>query len=351
MSAAEPHPELTPAQLLAIIDTQTEIAKLGLDLSGVMTLVTEQAQAITSATGAVVEVAEGDEMVYRAVAGSASGQLGMRLKRATSLSGLCVASAMALCCDDSEIDPRVDREACRRVGLRSMLVVPLIHHGIAVGALKVYSPAVAAFGEGDMRALSLMSELIAASMFHSAKYGADELFRQATSDSLTGLANRALFIDRLRHGIAKARRESWLLGVVMLDVDGLKPINDRFGHRAGDEALQEVARRLKSEVRDSDTVARLGGDEFAILLWKVESHEAARAIARRIGHRCDGAFTFEGTPLKLGASLGLAIFPEDGDEADTLIEIADRRMYESKRARHGEVLARREQSPPARGRG
>src|SRR5262249_11996764 len=148
----------------------------GLDLHGVMAVVTEKAFRITGATGAIVELAEGDEMVYRAVAGAAQGQLGLRLSRSKSLSGLCVSTATTLYCEDSELDDRVDRQACRKVGLRSMIVVPLIHHGEAVGVLKVFSDAPLAFGENDSYVLGLMSDLIAAAMFHSAKYGTDELF-------------------------------------------------------------------------------------------------------------------------------------------------------------------------------
>src|SRR5262249_49358422 len=152
---------------------------------------------------------------------------------------------------------RVDREACRKVGLRSMIVVPLIHHGDAVGALKVFSPALAAFGDREIQLLGLMSELIAAAMYHATRFSADELFRQATRDSLTGLANRALLLDRLRHDIAKAKREGRRLGVVMLDMDGLKPINDHHGHRAGDAAIKEMAVRIAAQLRQSDTAARL----------------------------------------------------------------------------------------------
>ena len=201
----------TPAQLLAIIGTQTEIARLGLDLGGVMEVVARQAQAVVGAAGAVVELAEGDDMVYRAVAGIAEGQLGLRLSRADSLSGLCVHTSNVLRCDDSETDPRVNREACRKVGLRSMIVVPLMHHDQCVGVLKVLARDAAAFAERDIKVLGLMSDLIAAAMFHAAKYGADELFQRATRDGLTGLANRALFYDRLRHAIAqgKGSRTEW----------------------------------------------------------------------------------------------------------------------------------------------
>ncbi|MEI7688494.1 MAG: sensor domain-containing diguanylate cyclase [Planctomycetota bacterium] len=323
----------TSTQLLAVIKTQTEIAKLGLDLNGLMTFVAEQAQAITNATGAVVELAEGDDMVYRAVAGAASNLLGLRLQRKTSLSGLCVASATMLSCSDSETDPRVDREACRRVGLRSMAVVPLIHDGNAVGVLKVFSPLVSAFGGTELHVLQLMSEVIAAAMFNAAKFGADELFRQATTDCLTGLANRALFLDRLRHGIVKAKREGWRLGALMVDMDGLKPINDRYGHRAGDAAIQEMARRLGVDARQSDTVARLGGDEFAIVLSTVADRASADLAMERIAERCNRPFTFEDRPLPLGASLGVALYPDDAVDPANLIEMADQAMYAAKRKR------------------
>jgi diguanylate cyclase (GGDEF)-like protein len=326
-------PDLPAPKLMAVIATQTDVAKMGLDLDGVMTLVSERTRVITDATGAVVELADGEEMVYKAVAGAATGQLGLRLKRDGSLSGLCVESAKTLQCDDIESDPRVNREACRSVGVRSMIVVPLIHHGVAVGALKVFSPKPAAFGDSDIRVLGLMSELIAASMFHAVRFGADEMFRQATRDNLTGLANRALFYDRLRQGIANASRGGSRLGVVMIDMDGLKPINDVHGHRAGDAAIVEIAARIAKGSRNSDTVARLGGDEFAVLLFKVDAGDGARLAARRIADRCDKPWHFEGQPLKIGASVGLAVYPDDGDQPEVLIEKADQAMYEAKRAK------------------
>jgi diguanylate cyclase (GGDEF)-like protein len=330
----------TAVQLLAVIGTQTEIAKQGLDLYGVMTLVAERAQDITGAAGAIVELAEGEEMVYRAVAGTAQELLGLRLGRTGSLSGLCVAGRAPLTCSDSEADSRVDREACRRVGLRSMVCVPLLHEGAAVGVLKIYSPMPFAFGEGDVRILGLMSELIAAAMFHAIKFGANQLFRQATRDGLTGLANRSLFLDRLRHGLAAAKRARRRLGVVMLDMDGLKPINDHFGHRAGDLALREIAARVAAETRQSDTVARLGGDEFAVVLTVVQDRTCAEMVMQRMTERCAALFTFDGQPLPLGASAGVAVYPEDGETPDTLLEKADQAMYMAKRAKkaHGAAL-------------
>lgn len=325
--------EPTPSQLMSVIQTQTAIAKLGLDLNAVMTVVAEQAQIITHAQGAVVELAEEGDMVYRAVSGGASHLLGLRLHIQNSLSGLCIEQKTTLYCRDSEHDARVDRAACRRVGLRSMAVVPLIHCDEGVGVLKIYSDRVDAFKEEDLHILSLMSELIAAAMYHATRYGAKELYKLATQDSLTGLANRALFVDFLRQGIEKARQNNKVLGILMIDMDGLKPINDQFGHRIGDAALKEIAQRILSETRQDDLVARLGGDEFAVILTNIANHELAKAAMNRIAESCGLPFAFEQVSLKIGASIGLALFPEDAQSIDQLVEMADLKMYANKRMR------------------
>lgn len=343
-------PEPTPSQLMAVIGVQTEIAGLGLDLNAVMTLVAEKAMVMTEAAGAIVELADGDVMVYRAVAGGAASLLGLRLARATSLSGLSVATAETLRCDDSETDPRVDREACRKVGLRSMVCMPLLHNGAAVGVLKVYSPEANAFSESDVRLLGLMGGLIASAMYNAVRFGKDELFLMATRDPLTGLANRALFLDRLRHGIAKSAREKKRLAVLMIDMDGLKPINDNHGHRAGDAALREVGRRLSVDARQSDTVARLGGDEYAVILSAVEDRAGVESAMARISERCGGPFAFEGTALAIGASIGAAVYPEEGATPDALVERADQEMYAVKRARKAGRISS-PHSPPDGGEG
>jgi diguanylate cyclase (GGDEF)-like protein len=321
------------ATLLEILRVQTEIAKLGLDLGGVMAFVAEHAQRMTSASGAVVELSEGEEMVYRSASGICAEQLGLRLKRSGSLSGLCIETSGILISTDTETDPRVDREACRRVGLRSMVVVPLKHGDAAVGVLKVASGDRSAFSDGDARVLELMADLIASSMFHAAKYGESELYRKATHDGLTNLPNRALFYDRLRQAMALSERSKEILGVLVIDMDGLKPVNDRFGHRAGDAAITEVAKRLKKASRKSDTMARVGGDEFAAVLPNVGTRESLAAQARRLADALLPAFRFEGNELKLGASVGGALYPEDAPEIGALYEAADKQMYDTKRRR------------------
>ena len=231
---------LSAGRLLQIVHFQTEIAKTRLDLAYVIDRTASLAQLLTGADGSVVEMVEGAEMVYRAATGIAEKHLGLRLSRKTSLSGLCVASGEAISCKDSESDPRVDQKACRAVGLRSMVVVPLRHESSAIGVLKVMSSRPHAFTTADIQTLSLISEVIAAAMAHAGEHGtqvdeARALYLRATQDPLTGLGNRALFNDRLHQLLALARRAKGHLGLVMLDMDALKQINDTHGHQAGDE--------------------------------------------------------------------------------------------------------------------
>jgi diguanylate cyclase (GGDEF)-like protein len=316
-----------------IIGLQTEIVKLGPDLGAIMNLVTEQVGILTEADGAIVELAEGEDMVYRAAAGIAKNQLGLRLKRGASLSGMCVETGQVLRCDDSEDDPRVDREACRKVGLRSMVVAPLFHGGTTVGVFKIASALPGFFTEKRLCILKLVSDLIAAAMFYSARHETGELYYQATHDFLTGLANRALFYDRLRQCLALAGRQSRCLGIVILDMDDLKCINDRYGHRAGDAAIQELAQRLKRHSRQCDTVARLGGDEFGVILSEVPDRDSAVLSTERLGKELRHPFQFEDNPVSLEASIGLALFSEDAKDMEGLMDTADQRMYQAKRER------------------
>ena len=328
-------PDVTNDRLREVIRTQTEIVRLGLDLSAVMAYVAERAQKITGAQGAVVELAENGEMVYRAASGILHNHLGLRLRMDGSLSGLCVVKGMALRCVDSETDPRVDRDACRRIGLRSMIVVPLRHQDTVAGVLKVVSETPGAFDDLDIHLLDLMSDLIAASMFHATRYNANELYLRATHDALTELPNRSVFYERLRLSLAQARRERARFGILNLDMDGLKPVNDRHGHRVGDAALREFAARLKHGSRATDTVARLGGDEFGVILWRIDDRQGAQTQAQRLHDLFARPFVHEKHPISLQASMGLSIYPDDGEDLDHLVEAADRSMYGMKRARKG----------------
>ena len=326
---------LSHGQLLKIIRIQTWVAQQGLDLSSIMFLVARESQDLTNADGAVIELAERDEMVYRVATGIAEEQLGLRLPISQSLSGLCITTGETLICDDSEEDERVDKIGCRKVGLRSMIVNPLRYGTKNVGVLKVMSKKVYAFGEIEIQIIKLLSDLIAASIYTAAEYEENELYRKATTDYLTGLSNRALFFDRLRVRIMQSKRTGETFGVILYDMDDLKRINDELGHRAGDAALKEIASRARKTLREYDTLARLGGDEFAVIVHSITTAHELEHLCERLISAIVGDYSFEGNAMQLRASLGYSLYPEDGIDIHELVEKADQRMYAVKRKKDG----------------
>ncbi len=322
----------TTDQLLDVIDIQSEIAKLGLDLGQVMQLVVEKVLVLLRADGAVIELSEGSEMVYRAASGIAEPYLGLRLKCDSSLSGLCIKTGDILRCDDAECDDRVDLFACHQVGLRSMIVMPLQYNKSVIGVLKALSARPNKFTENDQVLLGLLADVISSAMFFASKFDKDVLFHKATHDGLTDLANRSLFMDRLRSRINRNTKEK--LGVLIIDMDGLKYINDTFGHRIGDVAIKELAMRIQHTARHTDTVARFGGDEFAALLTTVETPNDLESTIQRLESEITKPFSFENKTYLLRASIGGACFPSDSYDIEELLEIADERMYVVKKKHH-----------------
>ncbi len=159
----------------------------------------------------------------------------------------------------------------------------------------------------------------------------EALEHRALHDPLTNLANRTLFFDRLQQAIHSARRQGTQLAVVMLDLDGFKAVNDAYGHAAGDEVLKIVASRLGNDLRATDTAARIGGDEFAWILPRVASRRSVdRIIRKRLG-AARKQIVVDGEKVDLGVSAGIAIYPDDGRDADALVRQADAAMYSAKR--------------------
>lgn len=163
-----------------------------------------------------------------------------------------------------------------------------------------------------------------------------KLYQQANYDALTKLPNRSLLADRIAHVIPMAKREKRTLAVLFLDLDGFKPINDTYGHLAGDQVLQEVAERFTACVREGDTVARIGGDEFVILCEELSDQQAAELVARHLLSCLEAPFIYEDATLQVGASIGISLFPEHGGDARTLMGKADKAMYAAKAAGKGD---------------
>jgi diguanylate cyclase len=155
----------------------------------------------------------------------------------------------------------------------------------------------------------------------------------AYHDELTGLPNRALLADRLNQALVRAKRQDVPLALLLLDLDGFKHVNDRLGHGAGDQLLRQVAARLLSCIRGSDTACRYGGDEFVLLLPEVDGVEQASQVADKIRARLAIPYVVAGYSITVTASVGVAVYPVDGLSKDALIERADVAMYLAKTAR------------------
>lgn len=167
----------------------------------------------------------------------------------------------------------------------------------------------------------------------SSKQSEEQLLYLAHYDQLTGLPNRILFNDRLKQAIAQARREQLQVAVLFLDLDGFKSVNDTLGHAAGDELLRQVARRLTTCLRATDSVARFGGDEFTIVLAAIDERDSVAKIAHKIIAEVARSYLIDGAEAAITTSIGITFYPGDAEEPGLLIQRADHAMYHAKR--HG----------------
>jgi diguanylate cyclase (GGDEF)-like protein/PAS domain S-box-containing protein len=214
------------------------------------------------------------------------------------------------------------------------LAVPLGTDTRTTGALILKSdPGSARYTDGDKALLQYASTQIATSIERIRLLA--RLQQMAQYDDLTGLPNRSLLHDRLANALAGARREQGRMAVFYLDLDKFKDINDTLGHATGDRLLQQVAHRLKHCVRDADTVARIGGDEFVVLLPDIHLPEHALLVMDKIRSVIGEEMDITGHRLFIVPSIGLALYPEDGDNAEHLLARADEAMYRAKKRSRG----------------
>lgn len=157
----------------------------------------------------------------------------------------------------------------------------------------------------------------------------------AHHDSLTGLPNRTLLMERLQHAVARAREDGLEVALLLLDLDHFKHINDSLGHFIGDELLEQVSNRLRAILLSGDTAARLGGDEFVVASINVQGPEGAEELAKRVLHALQAPFSVQGRQLHAGASIGISLYPQDGDSPSALLQAADTAMYQAKKKGRG----------------
>lgn len=157
-------------------------------------------------------------------------------------------------------------------------------------------------------------------------------------DSLTGIANRASFEQSLEQGLAEAKRHNWKLAVLFIDIDKFKSINDTYGHDQGDKVLKIVASRLQSAIRQEDTVCRWGGDEFVCLMLEVKKQSDVSRFARKLVMQIAGPFEINDVPFSVKSSIGIALFPQDGETCTSLLKNADLAMFKAKSSKQRVVM-------------
>jgi diguanylate cyclase (GGDEF)-like protein/PAS domain S-box-containing protein len=215
----------------------------------------------------------------------------------------------------------------RESGFRSGATVTIEGPAGPFGVLGVQSTRLRAFNAADLDFLQALANILADALERQATE--DRIRHRALHDSLTGLPNRMLFLDRLEHSLARLPRYRSLCAVLFLDLDRFKLINDSLGHQVGDELLAAIAPRLKQAIRSSDTVARFGGDEFGILLEDIEEEHDAIEMAERIASVFTRPFILAGSEHFVTTSIGIAL-AQGGEMADELIRNADTAMYRAK---------------------
>ncbi len=326
--AAEQAAQAATARQAAIIEAQLAIAAVELSPQKVLTEICTRAMSLTGATGAAVELPEEQDLVVRAVArGSDGAHLGLRLPLGDSISGLALSQRRPLLCEDSDTDQRVDAAACRKVGVKSMIVTPLLHGSEVVGVLKVVSPRPRQFTAQDQLALELLAAPFGAAISNAGRL--QTTYQQATTDPVTGLGNRSHVLHELDLALQRQHRHGGHVAVIFLDLDRFKAVNDQFGHATGDELLHAVGGRLREVLRPADAAGRFGGDEFVVICEALTSPAEAHHLGERLISGLSGSYQLTQGQVRIGVSVGIAL-TAGGTAAGALLRAADRAMYQAK---------------------
>src|SRR5438445_4066047 len=245
------------------------------------------------------------------------------------MSGAAVKEKKAVIVNDIQNDPRAQmKEHCKERGISSLVMLPLVVHGEGMGVLALYAKEVGFFDDEEMKLLIELAGDISFALEHIAK--AEKLDYLAYYDSLTGLANRTLFHERLVQYVSAAQTEKNRLAVAVVDVDRFKIINDSLGRQAGDELLRHIAERIESHAGPI-RMARISADRFAIVRSGVSSEsEVARLVEQWLAECFGPPYVVSGAELRVSAKAGIALFPNDGQDADALFQNAEAALKKAK---------------------
>lgn len=282
----------------------------------------------------VVEIRGGELLIAHRHGADDMMPVGHRMAVTQSIGGRLASSERAVAVDDLTIEPYAREMEERGLPWGSYIGSRLTVDGDEFGALLFLDKAKRnpGFKQSDIDFIDVLSAMITTAI--SRELRGKRLHESATHDKLTGLANRAALEEHFGRAVARARRSNEIVAVHYADLDGFKPINDVFGHAAGDEVLKEMARRFQLAVRGHDVVSRLGGDEFVILQTAVSQTSDVEALTQRIYRFLEKPITLSnGTNVTVGASIGIGLFPEDGEDLQRLLQVADAAMYRDKHLR------------------
>jgi diguanylate cyclase (GGDEF)-like protein len=227
-------------------------------------------------------------------------------------------------------------------GYRSAIALPLAAGAGTVAMLVLFSGEAGFFGAEETRLLADLADDISFALEFIAKE--KKLNALAYHDMLTGLANRQLLTEHLRQEIALAHRLQRMIALVFIDLDHFKSVNDTLGHNAGDRLLKEIAARLASCTREGDIVSRFGGDEFVMVLPNIADHDALVPLIQRVLDSVSQGVLLDGHDVTVTCSIGVALYPRDGTDLDTLLNKADATMYRVKQRGRGEFLFHRDET-------
>jgi diguanylate cyclase (GGDEF)-like protein/PAS domain S-box-containing protein len=257
----------------------------------------------------------------------------LRPKMLSLAAGLCARAEaegrFAICDIANDQEWENFREAAAAQGLRGCWAAPVrSSEGDFLGMVTLYLRRTRKPDEWGERLLDLAGRLATVAIEH--RELAEQLTHRAFHDPLTGLPNRVLFEERLEHAMARARRNQTFVALLAVDLDRFKSINDSLGHEAGDELLQQFARRIQVSLRETDTVARVGGDEFMVVLPDLNDAVGAEVVARKLVDAMQAAFHIAGRELRVTASIGVCVYPRDASDLLTLQRGSDAALYRAK---------------------